>query len=68
MDNSTHAGTDAETRRLLDMAAQEPCLLLHRRTRAPDGVVTVADLYHPGSRYRLGSRFTHSPRREDSET
>lgn len=53
-----------EVRRALEMAAGEPCLLLRRRTWSGGGaggegarVASVADLWFPGSRYRLGGRF-----------
>jgi GntR family histidine utilization transcriptional repressor len=40
-------------REALDLAAGEPCLLLHRCTFSRDRAAGVADLWHPGSRYRL---------------
>ncbi len=42
--------------RLLEMAATEPCLLLHRRTWSEDKLISTALLYHPGSRYQLSSK------------
>lgn len=50
-----------ETRRLLEMKANEPCLLLERRSWAFGKVAACTNLYHPSSRYELGDRF--SPRR-----
>lgn len=50
---------DARTRRLLKLAPGEPCLLIKRRTWADERVATVADLYHPGSRYELTGTFPH---------
>lgn len=41
---------------LLDIAAAEPCLLVHRRTWSGHELVSYARLLHPGSRYRLRSR------------
>ncbi|MGR5500484.1 histidine utilization repressor [Vibrio sp. DNB22_10_4] len=41
---------------LLEMAANEPCLLLHRRTWSEDKLISTALLYHPGSRYQLSSK------------
>jgi GntR family transcriptional regulator, histidine utilization repressor len=41
---------------LLAIPADEPCLLLTRRTWSNGLVVSQARLTHPGSRYRLGSR------------
>jgi GntR family transcriptional regulator, histidine utilization repressor len=56
---------DAPTACLLDIRDTEPCLRVTRRTwtRTPADkgigrrVVTVAMLIHPGSRFRLGTRF-----------
>jgi GntR family histidine utilization transcriptional repressor len=42
----------------LDIAPEEPCLTLVRRTWTDGAVVTFARFVHPGSRYRLGCRFT----------
>ncbi len=47
----------ARTARVLKMAAGEPCLLLHRRTWSQGTVASIADLFHPGSRYDLVGRF-----------
>jgi GntR family histidine utilization transcriptional repressor len=46
-----------EERRLLEMKAGEPCLLLRRQTWSGRQPVTWARLLHPGDRYRLGGRF-----------
>jgi GntR family histidine utilization transcriptional repressor len=54
---------------LLRMAADEPCLVIHRRTWSAGRPVTIADLYHPGSRYELtagappGDATTPAPER-----
>jgi GntR family histidine utilization transcriptional repressor len=48
---------DGRIRRLLHLAAGEPCLLIQRRTWSHDRIATVADLYHPGSRYELSGTF-----------
>jgi len=48
---------DALTQRLLHIPADEPCLLLHRRTWSGDHVAAYARLVHPGSRYRLSASF-----------
>jgi GntR family histidine utilization transcriptional repressor len=37
----------------LDLGPGEPCLLLHRRTFSRGHAAGVADLWHPGARYRL---------------
>jgi GntR family histidine utilization transcriptional repressor len=48
---------DADTRHLLAMDALEPCLVLHRRTWSQGLVASVANLWHPGSRYRFTGHF-----------
>lgn len=42
---------------LLGIRASQPCLVLTRRTWSGPELVTLARCVHPGSRYRLGSRF-----------
>lgn len=44
-------------RRLLKLDAEDACLLIRRRTWAGGRIATVADLYHPGSRYELSGSF-----------
>jgi GntR family transcriptional regulator, histidine utilization repressor len=44
---------DARIRRILQLRAGEPSLLILRRTWAHDRIATIADLHHPGSRYEL---------------
>jgi GntR family histidine utilization transcriptional repressor len=46
----------------LKMRADEPCLRVRRTTWSEGRVASVADLYHPGSRYDLVGRFS-PPRR-----
>ena len=46
---------------LLQMPRDAPGLLLNRRTRAGDRVVSRAWLTHPASRFRLGARFVMQP-------
>nr|WP_256477444.1 histidine utilization repressor [Chromobacterium sp. S0633] len=41
---------------MLDMRAQEPCLLVLRRTWSHKKLVSFARLTHPGSRYKLRSQ------------
>ena len=48
---------DADTRELLTMDELEPCLVLHRRTWSQSQVASVANLWHPGSRYRFTGHF-----------
>ncbi|CAD6550329.1 HTH-type transcriptional repressor NagR [Paraburkholderia kirstenboschensis] len=43
---------------LLEIRAEEPCLTLVRRTWTSGVAVTFARFVHPGSRYRLGCRFS----------
>jgi GntR family histidine utilization transcriptional repressor len=47
-----------EERKLLDMKAGEPCLLLRRQTWSAGRPVTWALLLHPADRYRLCGRFS----------
>jgi GntR family histidine utilization transcriptional repressor len=47
----------AEEAELLEIKPTHPCLVLTRRTWAGQQVVTFVRCVHPGSRYRLGSRF-----------
>ncbi len=42
-------------RRLLKLDATEACLLIRRRTFSRGRVASLADLYHPGSRYELAA-------------
>lgn len=42
---------------LLQMEPGQPCLLLTRRTWQREVPITIVRMLHPGSRYRLGSRF-----------
>lgn len=42
---------------LLEVAVGEPCLVLTRRTWSRSRPVTWVRCVHPGSRYRLGTRF-----------
>jgi GntR family transcriptional regulator, histidine utilization repressor len=44
-------------RRLLKTEADEACLLIMRRTFSRGRVASVADLYHPGSRYELAANI-----------
>ncbi|MGR5236964.1 histidine utilization repressor [Vibrio alfacsensis] len=41
----------------LNMQADEPCLLLNRRTWSQDKLVSTALLYHPGNKYKLSSKI-----------
>jgi GntR family histidine utilization transcriptional repressor len=51
------AQPEDETRQHLAMTHTEPCLMLHRRTWSRDVVASVANLWHPGSRYRFTGYF-----------
>lgn len=44
--------------KLLRLSKPEPCLLITRRTWSAQGIVSVARLTCPGSRYRLDSQLT----------
>ncbi len=46
-----------EEARLLQIRPKEPCLVLTRRTWSDGRLVTFVRCVHPGSRYRLGTRF-----------
>ncbi len=48
---------DKRTRKLLKTRANEPCLLLARRSWSYGTLVTKTTLVYPGSRFQLGSRF-----------
>jgi len=48
---------DKRIRRMLKLEAADACLLIMRRTWSSGRVATVADLYHPGSRYELSGAF-----------
>ena len=50
-------GADDDTRELLTMGEREPCLVLHRRTWSQSQVASIANLWHPGSRYRFTGHF-----------
>ena len=47
---------DRRQQKLLEIAADEPCLLLTRRTWCQGQIVSRARLLHPGRRYRLVGR------------
>ncbi len=42
---------------VLELADGEPCLLLHRRTFSGGRAAAIAELWHPGNRYRLTGHF-----------
>ncbi|QJQ93863.1 MULTISPECIES: histidine utilization repressor [Halomonadaceae] len=48
---------EPEDAQALEIAPDEPCLALMRRTWLDGKVVTYVRFLHPSSRYRLGSRF-----------
>tara|TARA_Y100001956_G_C4125392_1_gene189767 strand:- start:788 stop:1501 length:714 start_codon:yes stop_codon:yes gene_type:complete len=47
---------DDQVRSALKLGANEPCLLLNRRTWSHDKLVSSALLFHPGTRYKLSSK------------
>jgi GntR family histidine utilization transcriptional repressor len=48
---------DAAVSQALRIKRSEPCLKLSRRTWCQRGIVNIATLYYPGSRYRLGGHL-----------
>lgn len=48
---------DAIVRQLLEVEDNEAVLLLERKTWCNGRIVSFARLYHPGNRYRLGTKF-----------
>ncbi len=46
---------------LLNIALDQPCLKLSRRTYSSKGIVSYARLYHPGNRYRIGGHLDFHP-------
>jgi GntR family histidine utilization transcriptional repressor len=48
---------DEDIRGQLEMAGDEPCLVISRRTWAHGRPVSFARLYHPGSRYELSGHY-----------
>lgn len=48
---------DGRIRRMLKLDSSDACLLIRRRTWAGGRIATVADLFHPGSRYELTGAF-----------
>lgn len=48
---------DEQTRALLEMGANDPVLLLRRRTWSRDLIATSARLLHPGARFSLAGRM-----------
>lgn len=52
------ARPNAAIRSHLHMAADEPCLVVIRRTWSHGRPVTFARLHHPGSRYELSGQYT----------
>ncbi|SDG96387.1 transcriptional regulator, GntR family [Vibrio xiamenensis] len=47
---------DIHVRNSLRLSANEPCLLLNRRTWSGERLVSSALLYHPGTKYKLSSK------------
>lgn len=47
----------AQEARLLGIGADEPCLIVLRRTQSRGSTVTLVRLVHPGSRYQIEGRF-----------
>jgi GntR family histidine utilization transcriptional repressor len=51
------AKPSAREARLLGIARDDPCLIVHRRTFGGGATITAARLVHPGTRYLLQGRF-----------
>lgn len=49
-----------ETRKLLRLPLNEPCLMIQRRTWSESRPVSFAELYHPGSKYELVGEMNES--------
>ena len=49
---------DMWIKKILQIPPMEPCLILHRRTWFNGGVATRNRFIYPGSRHKIGSRFT----------
>ena len=47
----------SEIAAVLEIRRSEPCLKVSRRTWCQRGIVNIANLFYPGSRYRLGSHL-----------
>lgn len=63
IEHLVHASTvDARVRKLLNLKAHEPCLVLKRRTWIKEAPATRSEFIFPGSRYTLGSRYLVRPR------
>ncbi len=54
------ARATAAEAKLLRIAADEPCLIVVRRTFTHDAAITIARLVHPGSRYLVEGQFNPS--------
>jgi GntR family histidine utilization transcriptional repressor len=52
------ARATAKEARLLAIAADDPCLVVVRRTFTRSAPITIARLVHPGARYQLEGQFT----------
>jgi GntR family histidine utilization transcriptional repressor len=61
---ASHPSSDESKHMQID--ANEPCLVLMRRTWSQGKTVTYVRLIHPSSRYRLGSRLPVNGAHRDS--
>lgn len=61
---ASHPSSDESRHMQID--ANEPCLVLLRRTWSSSKIVTYVRLIHPSSRYRLGSRMPVNGAHRDS--
>ena len=50
-------GAPREIAAMLQLAAKEPCLVLHRKTLSKGQIASVVTMWHPGSRYQFAGSF-----------
>jgi GntR family histidine utilization transcriptional repressor len=48
---------DTSTAETLEILPSQPCLKVSRRTFSGKGIISYAQLYHPGNRYRIGGHL-----------
>ena len=50
-------GAPRDIAAMLQLAAREPCLVLHRKTLSKGQIASVVTMWHPGSRYQFAGSF-----------
>jgi GntR family histidine utilization transcriptional repressor len=48
---------EAKIADILNINLEQPCLKISRRTFSGKGIISYAQLYHPGNRYRIGGHL-----------